>query len=81
MPERVHAQDFMEGEPVVDLRVIPRASSNVDSAVDHGAQTEGANASAADMLVGSEHLENIGEFEFLTSCILLVIVCCISFFF
>uniref|UniRef100_A0A2N9IQ05 Aminotransferase-like plant mobile domain-containing protein n=1 Tax=Fagus sylvatica TaxID=28930 RepID=A0A2N9IQ05_FAGSY len=59
MPERVHAQDFMEGEPVVDLRVIPRASSNVDSAVDHGAQTEGANASAADMLVGSEHLENI----------------------
>ena len=67
MPKWVHAQDFMEGEPVVDLGVIPRANSNVDSAVDHGAQTEGANASVADMLVGSGHLENIGEFEFLTS--------------
>ncbi len=52
---------------MVDLGVIPKANSNVDSDVDHGAQTEGANASVADMLFGSEHLENIGEFEFLTS--------------
>ena len=75
MPEWVHAQDFMEGEPVVDLGVIPRASSNVDSAVDHGAQTEGANASVANMLVGSEHLKNIGEFEFLTSFLPLFFFC------
>ena len=75
MPEQVHAQDLMEGEPMVDLGVIPRASSNVDSVVDHGAQIEGANASAADMLVGSEHLENIGEFEFLTSFLLFFFLC------
>ena len=60
---------------MVDLGVIPRASSNVDSAVDHGAQTEGANAFAADVLVGSEHLENIGEFEFLTSFLPLFFFC------
>ena len=75
MPEWVHSQDFMEGEPVVDLGVILRASSNVDSAVDHDAQTEGANAFAADMLIGSEHLENIGEFEFLTSFLSLLFFC------
>jgi hypothetical protein len=67
MSEEVHAQGLVESESVVDLGVIPEASSNVDSTVDHGAQVEGANASAADMLVGSEHLENIGEFELLTS--------------
>jgi hypothetical protein len=61
----------------MDLGVILETSSNVDNAVDHGVQPEGTNASAADIPVGSEHLDNIGEFEFLTSCILLVIVCCI----
>ena len=74
MPKWVHAQGFMEGKPVVDLGVIPGASGNADSTVDHGAQTEGANAFAADVLVGSEHLENIGEFEFLTSFLSLFFV-------
>uniref|UniRef100_A0A2N9G0K2 Aminotransferase-like plant mobile domain-containing protein n=1 Tax=Fagus sylvatica TaxID=28930 RepID=A0A2N9G0K2_FAGSY len=60
MSEEVRAQGFAESESVVDLGVIPEASSNVDSTVDHGAQAQGANASAVDMVVGSEHLENIG---------------------
>jgi hypothetical protein len=80
MSEEVHAQGPVESESMADLGVIPEASSNVDSTVDHVAQAEGANASAADILVGSEHLENIGEFEFLTSFLFLVIVCCIFVF-
>ena len=81
MSEEVHAQGFVESESAMDLGVIPETSSNVDSAVDHGAQAKGTNAFVADMPADSEHLDNIGEFEFLTPCILLVIVCCISFFF
>ncbi len=48
----------------MSLGVIPETSSNVGSAVDHDAQAEGTSVSAADMLVDSEHLDNIGEFEF-----------------
>jgi hypothetical protein len=77
MPEEVRAQSFVRSESAADLGVIPEISSNVPSAVDHGVQAEGASASAAATPVGSEHLDNIGEFEFLTSFILLVIVCCI----
>ena len=81
MSEEVHAQSFVKSESAMDLGVIPDTSSNVDSAVDHGAQAEGTSAPVADMPADSEHLDNIGEFEFLTPCILLVIVSCISFFF
>jgi hypothetical protein len=77
MPEEIHAQGFIRSESVVDLGVIPGTSSNVGSAVNHGAQVEGTSVSAADMLIDSEHLDNIGEFEFLTSYILLMIVWCI----
>jgi hypothetical protein len=37
MSEEVHAQGFVESESAMDLGVIPETSSNVDSAVDHGA--------------------------------------------
>ena len=77
MPEEVHAQGFVGSESVTDLGIIPETSSNVDSAIDHGTQAGGSSASVADIPIGSEHLDNIGEFEFLTPCILLVIVCCI----
>ena len=40
-------------------------------------QAEGASASVAATPAGSEHLDNIGEFEFPTSFILLVVVYCI----
>ena len=76
MLEEVHAQGFVESESVMDLGVILETSSNVDSAVDHDSQAEGASASVADIPANSEHLDNIGEFEFLTFRILLVIVCC-----
>ena len=62
---------------MTDLRVIPEISYNVDSAVDHGVQAEVTSASAAATPASGEHLDNIGEFEFPTSSILLVIVCCI----
>ena len=77
MPEEVRAQSFVRNESAVDLGVIPEISSNVSSAVDHGMQAEGAGASTAATPVDSEHLDNIGKFEFLASFILLVIVCCI----
>jgi hypothetical protein len=67
IPKEIRAQGLVESESVVDLGVIPEASSNVDCTADHGAQAEDAGVFAADMLVGSDHLENIGEFEFLTS--------------
>ena len=37
------------------------------STADHDALVEDVGVSAADTLAGSDHLENIGEFEFLTS--------------
>jgi hypothetical protein len=77
MPEEVRAQSFVRSESAVDLGAIPEISSNVSSAVDHGVHAKGASVSAAATLVGSEHLDNIGEFEFLTSFLLLVIMCCI----
>ena len=58
IPEETHAQSPVESEFVVDLGV---------STADHDAPIEDAGVSAADTLAGSEHLENIGEFEFLTS--------------
>ena len=56
--EETHAQGLVESESVVDLGV---------STADHDAPVEDASASAVDTLAGSDHLENIGEFEFLTS--------------
>ena len=64
MPEEIHAQGFIRSESVVDLGVIPGTNSNIGSAVNHGAQAKGTSVSAADMLIDSEHLDNIGEFEF-----------------
>ena len=75
MPEEVRAQSFVRSESAVDLGAIPKISSNVSNAIDHGVQAKGTSASAAATLVGSEHLDNIGEFEFLTSFLLLVIMC------
>uniref|UniRef100_A0A2N9IU44 Aminotransferase-like plant mobile domain-containing protein n=1 Tax=Fagus sylvatica TaxID=28930 RepID=A0A2N9IU44_FAGSY len=63
MSEEVHTQGFVESESAMDLGVIPETSSNVDSAVDHGAQAEGTSASVADMPTDSEHLDNIGTGE------------------
>ena len=37
IPEEIRAQGFVESESVVDLGVIPEASSNVDSTTNHGA--------------------------------------------
>jgi hypothetical protein len=58
IPEEACVQGLAESESMVDLGV---------STVDHDAPVEDAGASAADTLAGSDHLENIGEFEFLTS--------------
>jgi hypothetical protein len=80
MPEEVHAQGFVESESAVDLGAIPGTSDDVDSAVDHGTQPGGTNASVADVPADSEHLNNIGEFEFCTPCILLMIACCIHIY-
>ena len=77
MPEEVHVQGFVRSESATDLGVIPKISSNVASAVDHGVQAKGASASIAATPAINEHLDNIGEFEFPTSFILLVVVCCI----
>ena len=61
IPEETHAQGLVESESIVDLGV---------NAADHDAPIEGAGVSTADTLAGSDHLENIGEFEFLTSSLL-----------
>ena len=53
-----HAQGPIESESMVDLGV---------STADHDAPVEDAGVSATDTLARSDHLENIGEFEFLTS--------------
>ena len=66
IPEEIHAQGFIESGSAMDLGVIPETDNNIVSAVDHGAQVEDTSASTADIPTGSEHLENIGEFEFLT---------------
>jgi hypothetical protein len=58
VPEETHAQGLVESESVVDLGV---------STADHDVPIEDAGALAADTLANSDHLENIGEFEFLTS--------------
>ena len=57
IPKEICAQGLIESESMVDLGV---------STADHGAQVEDAGVSAADTLAGSDHLENIGEFGFLT---------------
>jgi hypothetical protein len=75
--EEVHAQGFVGSGSMVDLGVIPETSSNVNSAADHGMQAEGSGALAAATPIDREHLDNIGKFEFLIPCILLVIVYCI----
>jgi hypothetical protein len=58
MLEEPHAQDLAESESMVDLAV---------GATDHGVPAGDTGASAADTLAGSDHLENIGKFESLTS--------------
>jgi hypothetical protein len=55
MPEETHAQGLIESESVVDLGV---------DAAGHDAPIEDAGVSAVDTLAGSDHLENIGKFEF-----------------
>jgi hypothetical protein len=65
--EEIRAQGLIEGESVVDPGV---------SIADHSAQVEDAGVSAADMLAGSDHLENIGEFEFLTFSLFSLVVEC-----
>ena len=55
MPEETHAQSLIESGSVVDLGV---------DVVGHDAPLEDAGISAVDTLVGSDHLENIGKFEF-----------------
>jgi hypothetical protein len=57
MLEGTHAQGFVESESVVDLGV---------GTADRDVPAEGAGASAVDILAGSDHLENIGKFEFPT---------------
>jgi hypothetical protein len=58
MLKEPRAQGLVESDPVVDLAV---------GATDHDVPAGDTGASAADALAGSDHLENIGEFEFLTS--------------
>jgi hypothetical protein len=55
MLEEPRAQGLVESEPVVDLAV---------GATDHDVPAGDTGASAADTLAGSDHLENIGKFEF-----------------
>jgi hypothetical protein len=55
MPEETHAQSLVESGSVVDLGV---------DAAGHDAPIEDAGISAVDTLAGSDHLENIGKFEF-----------------
>jgi hypothetical protein len=76
IPEEIRAQGLVESEFVVDLGVIPEASSNVDRTADHGAQAKDVDVSTADTLVGSDHLENIGELELLTSSLFFLVVEC-----
>jgi hypothetical protein len=58
MLEEPHAQGLAESEPVVDLAV---------GATDYDVSAGDTGASAADTLAGSDHLENISEFESQTS--------------
>ena len=74
MPKEVRTQGFVGSESATDLGVTPEVCSNVDSAVDHGMQAEGTSSSVVATPSGGEHLDNIGEFEFPTH-LLLVIVC------
>jgi hypothetical protein len=67
MPKEVCAQGFVGSESATDLGIAPKISSNVDSVVDYGMPAEGTSASAATTPADSEHLDNIGEFEFPTS--------------
>jgi hypothetical protein len=66
MPKEVRTQGFVGSESATDLGVTLEVCSNVDSAVDHGAQAEGTSAFAAATPAGGEHLDNIGESEFPT---------------
>jgi hypothetical protein len=55
MPEETHAQSLVESGSAVDLGV---------DVAGHDAPIEDAGISAVDPLAGSDHLENIGKFEF-----------------
>jgi hypothetical protein len=55
VPERTPAQSLIESGSVVDLGV---------DTVSHDAPIEDAGTSAVDASAGSDHLENIGKFEF-----------------
>jgi hypothetical protein len=67
MLEETHAQAFAESESVVDLGV---------GTADRDIPAEGADASAVDVLAGSDHLENIGRFEFPTYSFFFLVVEC-----
>ena len=64
--EKIHTQGFVRNEFVADLEVALKVCSNIDSAVDHGIRTEGTSFPVATTSAGGEHLDNIGEFKFLT---------------
>ncbi len=66
VPEEVHTQGFVRNEFMIDLGVALEVRSNVDSSVGHGMQAEGTSSPVATTPSGGEHLDNMGEFEFLT---------------
>ena len=66
VPEEVHTQGFVRNEFAADLGAASEVCSNINSAVSHGAQVEGTSSPAATTPANGEHLDNIGEFKFLT---------------
>ncbi len=67
MLEETHAQGFVESGSVVDLGA---------GTADCDVPAEGAGASTVDILPGSDHLENIGKFEFPTYSFFFLVVEC-----
>ena len=66
MLEKIHTQGFVGNEFATDLGVAQEVCSNIDSTVDHGMLAEGTSFLVATTPAGGEHLDKIGEFEFLT---------------
>jgi hypothetical protein len=64
--KEIHTQGFEGNEFVANLEVAPKVCGNIDSAVGHGMRAEGTSFPTTTTPVGGEHLDNIGEFEFLT---------------
>jgi hypothetical protein len=64
--KKIHTQGFVRNKFVADLEVAPEVCSNIDSTVGHGIRAEGTSFLVATTSAGSEHLDDIGEFEFPT---------------